>query len=358
MTKTCAFRIYGYDAANMAGTAAVLKEYGFSSVVGHAPAKAAEFFAQNGLDCYAVQGCFSIDESIDSPENLCIDIEGNRTKWFGSACPNSPAAIQKCLAEAKRIAAMPHLSGIMIDGARFASPASAEGANAFFTCFCGHCQARMAEFGYLPQKIMASVSALYTREFNLDAHRSGILDWLEFRRRVITRHLTDYVVTIRAANPALKIGMYLFAPSIAPLVGQSYCDLSKIFDFLSPMLYRHYTEAASPACLDHEIIALLKPSVAFTLYEEITGLPFGEMPGIEAFKSNGCPVAYIEREVSKAVEQTAGGRADVSPIILLKDAALPECIRACVDHGIKTIDFFMYDREGVVCNFGTPAPLG
>jgi len=344
MNNVRELRIFGFDKTDMTGTAAALKKLGFSSVVGHGAGNAAAFFAEEGLDYYAVQGCFGVDESIDFPENLCVDIEGNRTKWFGSACPNSPAAIAKCLADARKLAAGPHLSGIIVDGARFASPASAEGANAFFTCFCDHCQAKMHELGYSSEKITASVSALKTGQgFEPDVHREGILDWLAFRREVITGHLARYIQSIREVNPALRVGMYIFPPSIATLVGQSYADLAKLFDFLSPMVYRHYDEGKSPACLDHEIVALLKQPI-FDLYKEITGLPFGEMPSVDDFAKTGCPVSYVENEIATAVEQAATGHATVFPILLLKDAALAQCIQACLSQGIKDIDFFMYDR--------------
>lgn len=339
-----ALRIFGFDQENMADTAQTLHRHGFSSLVGHADAKAATFFAQNGLDYYAVEGAFHVDS--DAPENLCVDIEGNRVKWFGSACPNSPAAINKCLSEARRIAGIKNLTGIIVDGARFASPA---GANSFFTCLCRRCKAKMAKAGFDPERIERSLSALHDRsQFDSAAHRQGIEDWLAFRRLTITRFLRAYVAAIREVNPALKVGIYIFTPSIAPLVGQSYADLSEVFDFLSPMIYRHYDAPEGPACLDHELIALMdaryKPIQ--DMYAEITGLSFEALPSVDEILKSGLPVAYLEEEVRRA-KALSRPDTEIIPIIMLKDSALNECIEACLRHGIKTVDFFLYDRQAL-----------
>ena len=357
MLKPEKLRIFGYDASDLPGTAKVYKRHGISSVVGHADLKAAEFFSANGFEYFIMQGCFHTDEHTDRPENLCVDVNGNVTKWFGSACPNSPAAIDKCLTEARGFANIPGISGIIIDGARYASPASPENADAFYTCFCQRCLAKMAELGYDPALIKASVLALYTHRktgqgFDTDTHRLGIDQWLAFRRSIITSHLTAYAKAIRDVNPNLLVGMYLFTPSLSALVGQNYHDLAEVFDFLSPMIYRQYQQPEGPACLDHEIAALLRTAnhltpaqkkPVYALYASLTGLPFNELPDPERLLAEGCPVSFVENEVKKAREWV-GSRLEVSPIIMLEDSMLAESIQACLRQGVKTLDFFLYEK--------------
>ena len=364
MLKPHKLRIFGYDQSDLPGTAEIYQKHGITSVVGFANPEAAEFFAANGFEYYIMQGCFHTDERTESPENLCLDINGNRTKWFGSACPLSPAAIAKCMAQARQFAAMPNITGIIIDGARYASPASPENADAFFTCFCERCVAKMTQLGYDPTLIKSSVAALYThcktgQGYSPDIHRRGIDQWLAFRRSVITAHLTQYAKAIRAVNPKLQVGMYLFTPSLSPLVGQNYYDLAEVFDFLSPMIYRQYRQMEGPACLDHELAALRRTAdhltdaqkqPVYALYSQLTGLPFEELPGVAQLLAEGCPVSYVENEVRKA-QAWVGARIEISPIIMLEDTRLAQSIQACLNQGVKTLDFFLYDKAVFAAHF-------
>ena len=353
-------RVFGYDADDLRGTLEAFREHGVTSVVGGASPDAISFFTGNGIDYYVAQGCFFTDETTDSPENLCVDIEGNVTKWFGSACPNSPAAVEKCMHEAERLAGLRGISGIIIDGARFASPESEEGENAFFTCFCGNCTAKMALLGYSPDEISTAVAALHAHcktghGYDPHAHGRGIEAWGSFRRAVITDHLKNYVRIIKGAAPSLKTGMYIFAPSLSDLVGQSYADLPGVFDFLSPMLYRRFDAPVGTACLDHELAALLKPAELLTdaekrpildLYGGLTGIDFRALPPIGELEREGCPLTIVEGEIRKAKDMAAG-KAAIIPIFMLDDEHRDRCVRVCLENGIGTVDFFRYSsRDG------------
>jgi len=216
----------------------------------------------------------------------------------------------------------------------------------------------MNELGLSVDIIRSAVSALYEhcktgRGFDPSIHTDGIKEWLLFRRLIITRHLKNYAERIKETDPAIEAGMYIFTPSLSVLVGQSYADLSEVFDFLSPMLYRHYEQPVGTACFDHELTALLKnieylseeeKQPILELYEELTGLPFKSMPSICQLKKDGCPVSFIENEICLA-NKLAGNKTNIFPIFMLKDRYLNNYVQTCRENEINSIDFFIYEKE-------------
>ena len=215
--------------------------------------------------------------------------------------------------------------------------------------------------GFSFDRIRESVLALYTHcekgeGFDMEKHKAGINDWLLFRRKVISRHLKLYTDAIRETTPYIRTGMYIFPPSLSILVGQSYGDLAKVFDFLSPMIYRRYEAEVGTACLDHEIMALWllvnaldekQKKPILSLYENLTGLPFtGGAPGIGELRQNGCPVSYTENEIKKAADST-GNNKKIIPIFMLKDHYLKQILEYCPQNGIEETDFFLYEKESM-----------
>lgn len=338
-----------------AKTIPYLKELGFEAVAGVGPA-AIEEGRKAGVDCYHFAGAFGRGGRDDS--YLAVDINGKPQEWFGSTCPNKADVRAANLEGIRKQAQDKGVKGILIDGCRFASPASGKDADAFYTCFCPDCQKKAMEYGLDFSRMRRAVEALYCRlhgqNVEIRAHAQGLHEWLTFKRISITEHLTNYITTIKSENPELLAGIYSFTPSLAPLVGQSYSDLAEAgMDFFSPMIYRHYHDTEGPACLNFELAVIVSelagapgftPAQAIDTISVITGLDMtGLKDGADVIAS-GFPVQAVENETAKAVAAVKG-RAQINPIIQLDDDRLNESIAAAVKGGADAVSFFVYKDE-------------
>lgn len=330
-----------------------LKSLGFEAVVGSVPAliRAAN---EAGLDVYLCSGAFGASGPFAEARYLARDISGQPRVWFGSACPNQPDVRAANLESIARMAQTEGIRGILIDGARFASPASSSDPDTFFTCFCPVCAAKAEQLGYDFSSMRESVRVLRQHLSGLSApplldHLPGLAAWLSFRRQCVTEHLLHFCGTVKGVNPDLLSGIYIFTPALAALVGQCYEDLQGKMDLFAPMIYRHYRAPEGPACLNHELSALanmlsarfLPPSSAVRLMASLTGL------ALDGFNSaadllNGLPPEAVGSEVRRARERL-GADSALIPILQLDDPLLGESIQHPRQAGADGVNFFHYD---------------
>ncbi|HOC73425.1 MAG TPA: hypothetical protein PKL54_11445, partial [Candidatus Hydrogenedentes bacterium] len=118
-------------------TAKAMREQGFDVVVG-GDAKTVAAVRAAGMEAWQCGGAFGTAET--DTENLAVDIEGKPQVWFGSGSPNSPAIRAKNLESYKAMAALEGVTGVLVDGCRFASPGS--GLLPFLTDFSVHSEKR------------------------------------------------------------------------------------------------------------------------------------------------------------------------------------------------------------------------
>ena len=301
---------------------------------------------RNGLAYDLACGAFGTDDA----RLFAVDVTGRATRWFSSGCPNRPEIRDRALARIEELARIPGLHGLVIDGARFASPASPEGPAAFFTCFCPHCLEKARQIGYDADRMMTAVAMLYAAVFEKGGLSSaacidGLRDWLRFRAFCTTEFLRAFHDTVKAVNADLQTGIFIFAPTLAPLVGQDYRSLTFLDSFM-PMLYRHYRHPEGPACLDHEYRAIaaylagasdaarpalaeLAGAVGLRFPEDRTGFQF--------------PPEAIGYETALA-RHSIGDR-ELCPIILLDDDRLAESVAAAKRGGADDVGFFAYAPE-------------
>jgi hypothetical protein len=134
--------MFGLDSANPEASVSQLLTSGYDGVVLSASDDISVYNAaiSAGLETWMCFGAHSAGED----SRGAVDAKGNPAPWFGSACPNdaenNAINMEKALDYAKKI---PGLTGIYVDGARFASFASTEGPQSFFGCFCDACMAKM-----------------------------------------------------------------------------------------------------------------------------------------------------------------------------------------------------------------------
>lgn len=328
-----------------------MKEKGITGVIG--PAAIAEPALAAGLEVMLCGGAFPAENLAEKgDDHLAADINGKKQLWFHSCCPSHIPTREANLDMYRRIAKTPGISGVIIDGARFASPASSFDPDAFFTCFCPRCKEAMQRFGIDPDRTEKAVRALY--DWCMGSGKSpedidGIRQWFLFRRKQAGAHLKDFAAVIHEAG--LKAGAFLFFPSISGLVGQSYEDMNGIMDIVSPMLYPAYpateTDYAA-ACLNSELAAIYRiltahgaftPEAAHKALEKLMGHP---LPAPDEM-AKAVPSALVGTETAK-VSALCSSALNI-PILQLDEPELFTSIRRAVSAGAGEVAFFIYKEE-------------
>ena len=93
----------------------------------------------------------------------------------------------------------------------------------------------------------------------------GVNTYFKVKGHVVSEAVASIADALRSRG--LEIGMDLFAPFMAPFVGQDYEILSKHADFIKPMLYR---QTFAPAGMGFEYDLLKKALPGATGYPEFT----------------------------------------------------------------------------------------
>lgn len=204
-----------------------------------------------------------------------IDIEGNP---FGSAvfdtdenfdfsCPSDETLADRLMELYDRVYGEIGFDGVFLDRIRY--PSMTMGINALFGCQCSSCKRWYEEQGLEPEKIQILYKKIGKNIQNPDGNNSiGLLHYekgrylysdstLECLCRLKQRRINQTIreVAERFRSRGLLIGMDLFAPFLAPLVGQDYEELGKMADFIKPMLYRLTN---TPAGFEFELDAMAK----------------------------------------------------------------------------------------------------
>ena len=364
----CTYWVHGFGGDDPKATAEAMREAGFDVVVAGGE-KTIAAVGEAGMTSWLCGGAFGLGQYKDD-SHKAVDITGKPQVWFGSGSPNSPAIRAQNLKSYESMAKTPGIKGILVDGCRFASPAS--GVGPFFTDFSEHSEKKAQELDFDFARMKRHVQALYTvvtakphgdgipwaewaeapvgaMEW-LTAH-PGVLDWLRFRRVCSTEHFRDVSEVIHGAD--LEMGVYIFTPSFAPLVGQSYGDLSEFVDLFAPMIYRNYPDRPGPACLNWELTILPEElgfegtpqeAEAVGLVLTLTGLadvvPDRTIKDVRA----GLPPKAVGHE-TRLARLLAGPKRKLAPIIYIDDPRMAESAEEVRKNGADGLNFFVYKDE-------------
>jgi hypothetical protein len=158
----------------------------------------------------------------------------------------------------------------------------------------------------------------------------------------------------KSVYPKAEVGAAVFAPSLAPLVGQSYVDLASILDFIQPMVYH---KGGGLACINFELSQLIdefskgedQVSVLNEAYRLLTYIRHDPPESLKAVLEDGLPVGIVEDEVWRArkILGTVKGsiKAKLSPIMFVvgcEGEALNEILRCVLASEPDGIVFFSY----------------
>ncbi len=366
-TVDTSYWMHGFGGEDPKATARQMADMGFDVVVAGGEAVIGAV-REAGMRSWLCGGAFGLGADKDD-DRKAVDITGTPQVWFGSGSPNHPELRAGNLQAYENMAKTEGIEGILVDGCRFASPAS--GLGAFFTDFGKHSEMKAAELGFDWARMKQDVAALHKLVASRGteagrgrawlqtpvgvlewlAQRPGVLDWFRFRRLCVTEHFRDIHKILDGAG--LRMGVYIFTPSLAPLVGQSYADLSEFVDVFAPMIYRNYPDRPGIACLNWEL----------SLIPEELGLDGdpGEAAAMElCLRLLGLQEAVDSRDIAdiqKAVppgavgHETAMARAVLGPeqtlipIIYIDDPNMGETADAVRAAGADGINFFVYKDE-------------
>ncbi|MBE5783588.1 MAG: hypothetical protein E7329_09785 [Clostridiales bacterium] len=340
--------MYGFDQKNPRACARDLKERGIDAVVdGSFSPAAAQAILDEGMELYLCYVAHSLKKTEDSGL-LCQSPEGKEKRWFSSACPNEASIAQRRLdAVLEAAEKIPSLTGIFVDGARFASFASPEGFDSFFTCFCSRCIEKMRKMGLDAESIRAAVKRLQDHALLPDDEKH-LRQWLLFREACVKEYMERFARSVRQKNPAWQTGAFIFAPSLGAFVGQTINACSSL-DVISPMLYRAYPYAHGPACLNHEWAAFysllgdtaeqIKRLSSIQLHQNKTTIP-------DALLKEGFTPQEVGQEAAAAA---AAAQPDqfIAPIIQLEDALCQETAQCTLAAGTGGVGYFAY-QDGIL----------
>ncbi len=357
--------MHGFGGENPKDMATNMAEMGFDIVVAGGEDTIAAV-NDAGMESWLCGGAFGLGKYKDTDAEKAIDITGEAQVWFNSGSPNSENIRAQNREAYEKMAATEGVSGILVDGCRFASPAS--GLNAFCTDFSSHSKKKAAALGFDWDLIKHDVRALYdliTGARNNEPRRPawlqhpagilewltqhpGILEWLRFRRVCSTEHFRDLAEIIHGGGK--RMGVYIFTPSIAPLVGQSYTDLTGFTDVFAPMIYRNYPKRPGPACLNWELTIIPEelgladtPMEAPVMTMLLSWLGLAEsVPAREiAHIQNAVPPEAVAHEVAMARAQLPADK-ELAPIIYIDDPEMDRTADLVRAHGADGVNFFVY----------------
>ncbi len=367
--RTCRYWMHGFRGEPKA-TAKALKAAGFDVVVAGGAA-VIEAVNAAGMRSWLCGGAFGLGGKSKAGDRYkAVDITGRPQVWFSSGCPNSQVLRDGNLKSYEKMAATPGIAGILVDGCRFASPAS--GMGPFFTCFCETCRKKAGGLGFDFDRIQRDVRALYdSLTGKASAKRSGraawletpvgvveylvthpgVLDWLRFRRTCATEHFRAIGKIIHGAK--LRMGVYIFTPSLAPLVGQSYVELRTFVDVFAPMIYRNYPKRPGPACLNWELTILPEElglagnpaeKQAMGLILAWTGL--AEIVSARTIKDvrAALPPEAVGHQTAMARALIGRGK-ELAPIIYINDPLMEQTADGVRRNGADGVNFFVFQKE-------------
>jgi len=335
--------IFGFDADHPENCARRLRAQGMNAViVGDADERTEDALANAGLELYLCYGAYGLKPNAPATAQTAT---GKPVRWFSSGCPNDGKAAGRNMdAVLKTARRLKTLRGVFVDGARFASFASVEGKDVFFSCFCPKCMKKMDDAGLNAKAVRASVARLMATKQVLDKDVDNLNAWMDFRAATVQKYLDGFSKSVHAIRANLLAGAFVFAPSLARFVGQT-AEACRSLDVVAPMLYRAYPHEDGPACLGHEW-AKLKELFGDNASDFVRTVSPGEIIPEQSSANlleNGFQPARIGEEVSRA-HAALHPEQKLWPILQIEDSDLSESTRFAFESGADSVGYFMFGQ--------------
>ena len=222
---------------------------------------------------------------------------------FRFNCPSDPQNIANVVALYDRCFSDCGFDGVFLDRIRTQSFVS--GVGGVLNCGCPLCEARFAEEGVDLAQVRKewetrgdaffSVTG-YTPESGFTFENPLAAAFFRAKGHIVSESVAAVADSLRSRG--LEVGLDLYAPFMAPFVGQDYAILSRHADFIKPMLYRQ-TFAPAGMGFEYELLRKSVPGatgypdfkmdVAFleSQLQAMESCPCAKYPGIE--------INYVEK---------------------------------------------------------------
>ena len=192
---------------------------------------------------------------------------------FRFNCPSSPENAANVVGIYDKYFADCGFDGVFLDRIRTQSFVS--GVGGVLNCGCPVCREKFAAEGVDLEVVKAEFEAVGDAFFNVSGYEP--IEGFRFENPLASSYFRakGHIVSAGVAAIAdslrsrgLEIGMDLYAPFMAPFVGQDYAILAQHADFIKPMLYRQ-TFAPAGMGFEYDLLKAAVPSA--------TGYPSFEM---------------------------------------------------------------------------------
>ncbi len=178
-------------------------------------------------------------------------------------------------------------------------------------------------------------------------------DWLIFKCKTIETQLQFVRQKIQDLGLDLHLGVALFTPSLAPLVGQNYQKIADFVDLIQPMIYH---QGKGPACINHELACLTqtlpsnreKQEVLEALYRIIWQKDLNFPKELDLLQKSGLPPEIISIEINRAIHLIHRAKIILNPIVFIEEATdqeLIDLIRIINRHKTNGLSLFAYSAR-------------
>ena len=183
---------------------------------------------------------------------------------FSFNCPSDPHNIANVVALYDRQFADCGFDGVFLD--RIRTQSFVGGVSGVLNCGCPICAERYAAEGVDLKAVKAAWEAQgdaflsvvdYDPEIGFEFKDPLAADFFRAKGHIVSGGVAAVADSLRSRG--LEIGMDLFAPFMAPFVGQDYAILAQHADFIKPMLYRKTTAPAGMG-FEYELLRQALPN--------------------------------------------------------------------------------------------------
>lgn len=216
---------------------------------------------------------------------------------FRFNCPSDPRNIRNIIGLYDSLFADCGFDGVFLDRVR--SQSFVSGVNGVLACGCPICRERFreecvdldivkAEFEAVGDAFLSA--SAYEPEKGFTFENPVASSFFKAKGHIVSRSVAAIADSLHARG--LEVGLDLYAPFMAPFVGQDYSILAEHADFIKPMLYRE-TYAPAGMGFEYELLkkaapgALGYPTLEMSLeflesqLDALAPYPCAKYPGIE-----------------------------------------------------------------------------
>ena len=266
--------------------------------------KIGEYLHSHGMEMYLWLPVFAETEEVCG--NVpAVDLRGEVPRSFALAedegfrfnCPTDPGNIRNIVGIYDKYFSECGFDGVFMDRIRTQSFVS--GASGVLNCGCQECRQAFLREGVDLESVLEEWERKGDKFLSVSRYdpvggftfESPVAEeFFSAKGRIVSGSVATLADTFRGKG--LKVGMDLYAPFMARMVGQDYGILSEHADFIKPMLYRK-TEAPAGMGFEYGLLrssipdATGYPDIAMdvdfldTQLDGMNCVPCGRFPGIE-----------------------------------------------------------------------------